>query len=95
MWLDWVKFEEERGHWHKAIRIILSALSATDSFDQLIIRGIKVAERMGDPAAVRNLLSKTRPLSLEKAWKALSEVCLRNPALFSGYCNAFGPFLIV
>ncbi len=74
MWLEWSKIEEEAGNYRKAKKIVDRGLDVNPLADTLAIRAIKLAERLGDHRAVRNVMGLVRRWEAEKSWKAMSEV---------------------
>ena len=82
--MEWAKLEEEAGNFAKAKKIVDRGLECNPFGDSLAIRGIKLAERVGDHRGVRFILGRVRTWETEKSWKAMSEV---NSNLTHHYLN--------
>jgi hypothetical protein len=58
--------------------VIEKGLNFNPAAENLAIRGIKLAERVGDHDGVRHILGHVRTMEMESSWKAMSEVISMN-----------------
>jgi hypothetical protein len=96
-WLEHSKLEEESGNLRQCAKILQEGLEHCGTNENLLIRTVKFYERVGTLDKARQLLSKLKHMSVDKAWKTMLEGALlearvgrypmvRQFSRFSAYC---------
>jgi len=75
-WLEHAKMEEEFGKLVQCERILLQGLQHCSENENLLLKSVKLEEKLGSTGRARVLLSRMRHLSLDKAWKVILEGAL-------------------
>mmetsp|Transcript_11868 Transcript_11868/g.13801 ORF Transcript_11868/g.13801 Transcript_11868/m.13801 type:complete len:1213 (-) Transcript_11868:1358-4996(-) len=75
-WLEYSKMEEECGRLPYSQKILEEGLTFCNFSEPLLIKAIKLEERMGNLGAARALLGRLRNVNVEKAWKTILEGAL-------------------
>ena len=75
-WLEHSKLEEECGRLDRCAAILREGLGHCATNENLLIRAVKFYERRGDLDRARQLLSRTKHLSIDKSWKTVLEGAL-------------------
>ena len=79
VWMEYTKFEEERGHIKKCSQLLYKGLAACDFNEALLIRAVKFEEKLSidnssrDLSRARALLCRLKNVNLDKSWRALLE----------------------
>lgn len=75
-WLEHSKLEEESGNLRQCAKILQEGLEHCGTNENLLIRTVKFYERVGTLDKARQLLSKLKHMSVDKAWKTMLEGAL-------------------
>jgi la-related protein 1 len=72
-WLEYAKMEEECGNLHECQRILARGVECCPENESLLLKSVKLAEKMGDMRMSRGLLARMRGLGVDKVWRVLLE----------------------
>lgn len=75
-WLEHSKLEEESGNLRQCALILQEGLKHCTTNENLLIRSVKFYERVGRLDDARQLLSRLKYVSVDKAWKTMLEGAL-------------------
>lgn len=75
-WLEYAKMEEEAGKLEKTLKLLASGLDFSPHNDGLLVKAIKLQERMGNLEEARAYLGRLKNVSIEKSWKVILEGAL-------------------
>mmetsp|Transcript_30586 Transcript_30586/g.42193 ORF Transcript_30586/g.42193 Transcript_30586/m.42193 type:complete len:1186 (+) Transcript_30586:404-3961(+) len=75
-WLEHAKMEEECGDMERCGRVLNRGLFFCPYNENLLVKGIKHQERIGNIPAARALLSRLKRVPVERTWKATLEGAL-------------------
>jgi len=75
-WLEYAKMEEERGHFTRCRRILMTGLKHCPFQEALMLKAIKHLERMGSLATARSLLGTLQQVPINQSWRTILEGAL-------------------
>jgi hypothetical protein len=75
-WLEYAKLEEECGELEKCKLILQYGLSYCPYNEGLIVKAIRLEERLGNLSSARSVLARLRHVDIEKAWRTIMEGAL-------------------
>ena len=76
IWAEYSKMEEDYGNLLKARKILLTGLNFCRMNEVLVIKYLKIQEKIGDINEARRVLSKLKYTKLEKSWRIFLEGAL-------------------
>ncbi|GAX23582.1 hypothetical protein FisN_12Hh148 [Fistulifera solaris] len=75
-WLEYSKLEEECGNMNRVMNILHAGLEYCEHNEALMIRALKLQEKLGNLDTVRVLLARLKHVDIHKAWKTVLEGAL-------------------
>eukprot|EP01130_Rhizamoeba_saxonica_P003557 TRINITY_DN1490_c0_g1_i2.p1 TRINITY_DN1490_c0_g1~~TRINITY_DN1490_c0_g1_i2.p1 ORF type:complete len:770 (+),score=160.99 TRINITY_DN1490_c0_g1_i2:202-2511(+) len=72
-WLEYAKMEEENGNLDKCSKILTDGLYYCPHSENLLVKGIKHGEKMGNIGHSRKLLSRLQDVSIDRSWRTIME----------------------
>src|SRR5262249_8219122 len=75
-WLEYAKMEEESGKLDKTQKLLASGLDFSPHNDGLLVKALKLQEKLGNLEGARAYLSRLKNVSVEKTWKVILEGAL-------------------
>lgn len=72
-WLEYVKMEEELGHYNSCVNIITRGLNECGDSENILIKGLKLFDRIKDYKELKKLLHFIPNIGSEQCWRCIVE----------------------